>query len=374
MSARMGLRDRTVWVFLLLASACDNGEGPQTVGQLLLSPPWTSIEVGDSITGDTVRATFVNAAGVVVPAHSVAWSSSDNRVARIDPTGLIHAVRVGAVTIRGTVDDDVADQSITITDPALIGAGDIGTCQSTNDEATALLLDSLAGTVFTAGDNDYSDATPAPAYGVCFDSTWGRHRPRIRPAPGEDDRRNNTLAAYLGYFGAAAHPPTGYYSYDLGAWHIVVLNATPAVDSAQLNWLRADLAAHPARCALAIAHRPRFSSGNAGSAPGQAAVFQALYDAGVELLVSGNDHDYERFAPQAPDQTPDPDSGVVQFVVGTGGKSHGGINLPLELNSVAQNADTYGVLRLVLHPASYDWRFFPVRGRTFTDAGNADCH
>jgi len=103
-------------------------------------------------------------------------------------------------------------------------------------------------------------------------------------------------------------------------------------------------------------------------------VFQALYDAGVELLVSGNDHDYERFAPQAPDQTPDPDSGVVQFVVGTGGKSHGSINLPLEPNSVTQNADSYGVLRLVLHPTSYDWRFFPVRGRTFSDAGSADCH
>ncbi|HEY7686556.1 MAG TPA: hypothetical protein VH833_10665, partial [Gemmatimonadales bacterium] len=142
----------------------------------------------------------------------------------------------------------------------------------------------------------------------------------------------------------------------------------------QLAWLVADLAANPALCTVAIAHRPRFSSGNAHSAGSQGPVFQALHDAGAELLVSGNDHDYERFAPQAPNQTPDPDSGVVQFVVGTGGKSHGAINLPLEPNSVAQNADTYGVLRLVLHPASYDWRFFPVRGRTFTDAGSADCH
>ena len=370
----MGLCARTVLVSLVTTVACSNDEGPQSVAHLMLSPPWTSIEVGDSIIGDTVRAAFVNEAGVVVPANSVAWSSTNTGVARIDATGLIQAVGVGAVTIRGTVADDVAEQLITITDPVLVGTGDIGTCQSTNDEATALLLDSLAGLVFTAGDNDYSDATPAPTYGICFDSTWGRHLPRIRPTPGEDDRRNNSLDEYLAYFGAAAHPPTGYYSYDLGAWHIVVLNATPAVDPAQLSWLIADLAANAAPCTVTIAHRPRFSSGNAGSAGIQGAVFQALYDAGVELLVSGNDHDYERFSPQAPDQTPDPDSGVVQFVVGSGGKSHGSINLPLELNSVVQNADTYGVLRLVLHPTSYDWRFFPVRGRTFTDAGSADCH
>ena len=374
MSARLRLSARTVLVSLLTTVACSNDEGPQPAAHLMLTPPWTAIEVGDSIIGDTVRATFVNEAGVVVPAGSVAWSSTDNSVARIDPTGRIHAVRVGAVTIRGTVDDDVAEQPITVTDPELVGTGDICTCQSTNDEATALLLDSITGTVFTAGDNDYADATPAPAYGVCFDSTWGRHLPRIRPSPGEDDRRNNTLDDYLDYFGAAAYPPTGYYSYDLGAWHVVVLNATPAVDPAQLSWLVADLAANVALCTVAIAHRPRFSSGNAGSAATQGAVFQALYDAEVELLVSGNDHDYERFAPQAPDQTPDPDSGVVQFVVGTGGKSHGSINLPLEPNSVVQNADTYGVLRLVLHPASYDWRFFPVRGLTFTDGGSADCH
>ena len=126
-----------------------------------------------------------------------------------------------------------------------------------------------------------------------------------------------------------------------------MLNTTPTADTAQLRWLEEDLADHPALCTLAITHRPRFSSGNTGSSPVQGAVFQRLYDAGVEILLSGNDHDYERFAPQAPDQTPDP-AGVVQFVVGTGGKSHGRINLPLAPNSVAQNDDTYGLLRLVL--------------------------
>ena len=357
-----------------IGAACGDGSGPQAVARLALSPPWTSIEVGDSIIGDTLRVAFVNATGSVVRADSVTWSSSDPSVADIDATGRVHGRRVGVITIQGAVGTTAASQRIAVTDPVLVGAGDMGTCLPPNNRLTARLLDSLSGTVFTAGDNDYSDATPAPQYGVCFDSTWSRHKRRVRPAPGDDDLRDSSLDDYFDYFGAPAHGPTGYYSYDLGAWHIVVLNTAVAVDSTQARWLRADLAAHPALCTLAVSHRPRFSSGNAGSSSGQAVFFQALYDAGAELILDGNDHDYERFAPQAPDQTPDPDSGLVEIVVGTGGKSHGRINLPLELNSLAQNADTYGVLRLELHAASYDWKFFPVAGKTFTDAGSAACH
>jgi Big-like domain-containing protein len=357
----------------LLALACSNGTSPQ-LGRLVLTPPWTTIELNGSVANDTVRASLLDARGVPVRSDSVAWSSSDPTVVRISASGQVRAVGIGRATVRGTLGTMIAEQPITVSDPIFVGAGDIATCLSTKDETTAQLLDTLAGTVFTAGDNDYSDGTPPPSYGVCFDSTWGRHRARLHPAPGEDDRRDNTLDDYYAYFGAAAHPPTGAYSYDLGAWHVVVLNATPAVDTAELSWLRGDLTAHPTLCALVIAHRPRFSSGNTGSSRGMGAVFQTLYDHGVELLLSGNDHDYERFAPQAPDQTVDSAAGVLQLVVGTGGKSHGGINLPLERNSLAQNADTYGVLRLVLHPTSYDWRFVPVPGRTFSDAGQRPCH
>jgi hypothetical protein len=363
---------RIVWTGMLvlaLGLACGSGTAPGPGGRLLLSPPWRSIEAGDSITGDSVRLTLVTDSGVVVPADSVTWSSSNTAVATVSATGLVLGRRAGAATIQGVGANASASVRITVTDPVLIGAGDMGTCLSTNDEATARLLDSASGTVFTAGDNDYVDATPPPAYGVCFDSTWGRHKWRIRPAAGDDD----SLSGYFSYFGAAAHGPKGYYSYDLGTWHVVVLNTAVPVDSTQIQWLRADLAAHPKLCALAISHRPRFSSGNSGSSTGQRAFFQALYDGGVELVLDGNDHDYERFAAQAPDQTPDP-HGVVEIVVGTGGKSHGRINLPLEANSVVQNADTYGVLRLVLHAASYDWRFIPVAGRTFTDAGTGTCH
>ena len=367
---------RRVFIALLTAGAgaCAETAAPVGGGRIALSPPWTSIVVNDTVSGSTtVQARLLTESGDTAPAGAVTWSSSNTAIFRVDAAGVVRSVAPGAATLQGSFDGVEAERSITVTPPVLVGTGDIGSCLAIRDDETGRMLDSIAGVVFTTGDNDYSDATPAPAYGVCYPSSWARHLPRTRPAPGEDDVRNGTLSDYYGFFGAAAAPPRGYYSYDLGTWHIVVLNTTPTADTTQLRWLEDDLADHPALCTLAITHRPRFSSGNTGSAPVQGAVFQRLYDAGVEILLSGNDHDYERFAPQAPDQTPDPD-GVVQFVVGTGGKSHGAINVPLEANSVAQNDDTYGVLRLVLRPGSYDWRFIPTPDRTFTDAGSATCH
>ena len=353
-------------------AACQSGgepPPPPPVGRLTASPPWLSIEAGDTITGDTMRLTLLTGSGVPVPAGSITWSSSNAGVAQVGSTGLVRGLHPGTATIHAVAAAAQASVQITVTDPVLVGAGDMGTCTSTNDEATARLLDSVAGTVFTAGDNDYVDATPPPAYGMCFDSTWGRHKWRVRPAAGDDD----SVSGYFSYFGAAAHGPKGYYSYDLGTWHVIVLNSAVAVDSAQAQWLRADLAAHPALCTVAISHRPLFSSGNSGNSPGQSVYFQALDDAGAELILDGNDHDYERFAGQRADATPDPD-GPVEIVVGSGGKSHGRINLPLATNSVVQDADTYGVLRLELHAAGYDWRFTPVAGRTFTDSGSGTCH
>ncbi len=373
---RSRYRGRRVLIAVLTAgaAACADAAAPVAGGRLVLSPPWTSLVVDDTVSGSTtVQARFITASGDTAPAGSVTWSSSNTGVFRVDAAGVVRSVAPGEAILRGSSDGMIAEQSITVTPPVLVGTGDIGSCLAVRDDETGRMLDSIAGVVFTVGDNDYSDATPAPAYGVCYPSSWARHLPRTRPAPGEDDVRNGTLNDYYGFFGAAAAPPLGYYSYDLGTWHIVVLNTTPTADTAQLRWLEDDLADHPALCTLAITHRPRFSSGNTGSAPIQGAVFQRLYDAGVEILLSGNDHDYERFAPQAPDQTADPD-GVVQFVVGTGGKSHGTINFPLEANSVAHNDDTYGVLRLVLRPGGYDWRFIPTPDRTFTDAGSATCH
>lgn len=355
-------------------AGCSDSQGPGSSAHLVLAPPWTSIVVNDTVSGGTsVRAIYLDARGDTVPANQVAWTSTNTAAARIDAAGVVRSVAEGVAVIEGTFDGFTARQEITVTPPVLIGAGDIGSCVSNRDSVTGRLLDSIAGVIFTTGDNDYSDATPPPAYGVCFEGAWGQHKARVRPAPGEDDLRNASLDDYFTYFGAAARPPLGYYSYDLGTWHVVVLNTSPTADPTQLDWLRDDLAAHPNLCTVAITHRPRFSSGNTGSSTAQAAVFQALADADVELLLSGNDHDYERFAPQAPDQTPDP-NGVVQIVVGTGGKSHGRINVPVVANSLVQNDDTYGVLRLTLRATGYDWKFVPVPGRTFTDSGSASCH
>ncbi len=359
---------------LLWLAACSDSQAPGPSAHLALTPPWTAIVVGDTISGGTsMRAKFVDEHGDTVAANRVTWSSTNTAAAQIDAAGLVRSVAEGTTTIEGTYAGVTARQPITVTPPVLVGAGDIGSCISNRDSITGRLLDSIAGVVFTAGDNDYSDSDPPPPYGVCFQTAWGQHKARVRPAPGEDDERNGSLNDYYAYFGAAAHGPLGYHSFELGTWHVVVLNTSPTADAAQLSWLQADLDAHPTLCTVVINHRPRFSSGNTGSSTAQAPLFAILADAGVELLLSGNDHDYERFAPQDPDQSPNP-TGVTQFVVGTGGKSHGRINQPLETNSVVQNDDTYGVLRLTLRATGYDWKFVPVPGRTFTDSGSASCH
>lgn len=265
------------------------------------------------------------------------------------------------------------------TDPVLVGAGDIAGCGGTGAGETARLLDGLAGTVVTLGDNAYERGSAAD-YAGCYDPTWGRHRARTRPAIGNHEYNTRDAAAYFAYFGAAAGPSDrGYYSYDLGAWHVVVLNSNCdrvggcAVGSTQETWLRADITAHPAACTLAYWHHPRFSSGPHGSDPATVPLWRALYDAGADVVLNGHDHDYERFAPQDPDGAPDPARGIREFVVGTGGKSHYAIEAPLA-NSEVRDDDTYGLLAVTLHPSGYDWAFIPVAGTSFTDAGSAPCH
>jgi acid phosphatase type 7 len=264
-------------------------------------------------------------------------------------------------------------------DPVLIGAGDIASCNSTGDEATAALLDNIAGTVITLGDNVYDSGTPAE-FTNCYDPSWGRAKARTRPAVGNHEYLTSGAAGYFGYFGAAAGDSrTGYYSYDLGTWHIIVINSNCSkvggcqAGSSQEQWLRADLAAHPASCTLAYWHHPRFSSGEHGNATALQPIWQALYDANADVVLNGHDHNYERFAPQNPSGTLDRARGIRQFVVGTGGKSHYQITAPIT-NSEIYNDSTFGVLKLTLHPTSYDWEFIPESGKTFSDTGNADCH
>ncbi len=267
-------------------------------------------------------------------------------------------------------------------DAVLVGAGDIATCgELAGAEATAELIDKVPGTVVAVGDLAYPDGSDEQ-FADCYGPTWGRFKQRTRPASGNHEYHSDGASGYVRYFGAAAGDPTkGYYSYDLGAWHIVVLNSECAMvggcdaASAQVQWLRQDLAQHPATCTLAYFHKPLFSSGVAhGNDPTMKPLWQALYDAGADVVIGGHDHHYERFAPQDPEGRADARRGLREFVVGTGGKTTHRLLAAPQPNSEARNADTFGVLKLILHANSYEWSFLPEAGKTFTDSGHGTCH
>jgi hypothetical protein len=262
----------------------------------------------------------------------------------------------------------------------LVGAGDIADCRDLSGaEATAKLLDKIPGTVMAVGDLAYPDGSKENF--ECYDKTWGRAKSRTRPAPGNHEFHSSGATPYFEYFGAAAgDPKNGYYSYELGTWHIIVLNSECKdvggceSGSPQEKWLRADLAAHPAACTLAYWHKPLFSSGNAhGNDPIVSPLWQALYKAHADVVVNGHDHDYERFGPQNSDGGADAARGIREFVVGTGGKNHRPFVTP-KPNSEIRNADAFGVLKLTLKAKLYDWEFIPEAGKSFTDSGSGNCH
>jgi hypothetical protein len=263
-------------------------------------------------------------------------------------------------------------------DPVLVGAGDIAWCGGSGDSSTAALIRSIPGTVFDAGDNAYEYGSPWD-YGNCYGPTWGAFKSRTRPAPGNHDYETAGARGYFGYFGARAGTAgKGYYAYNLGTWRVYVLNSNCwAVGgcqrgSAQEVWLRRDLAAYPHRCVLAYWHHPLFSSGLHGNQTAVRAFWDDLYAARAEVVINGHDHDYERFAAQTPWGSLS-SVGIREFVVGTGGRSHYAFGT-IRAHSQVRNSTTFGVLKLTLHATSYDWRFVPVAGRTFTDSGSGSCH
>jgi hypothetical protein len=260
--------------------------------------------------------------------------------------------------------------------PVLVGAGDIAACDSSGDEATAALLEDVAGTVFTTGDNVYELGTPVE-FQSCYDPTWGRHKHRTRPSLGNHDYGTPGAAGYFAYFGAAAGPPgLGYYSYDQAGWHIVVLDSNRQIlldDPVQQSWLRQDLADHPARCTLAYWHHARFSSGtNHGSDARIQDFWEILYEFGADVVIVGHEHNYERFAPQTPRGTLDVGRGLRQFVVGTGGRSLYPFGSPIAHSEFRYNAD-FGVVKLVLQPGAFTWEFINTT-RTVIDRGRGECH
>lgn len=261
------------------------------------------------------------------------------------------------------------------TTPAvLVGAGDIAVCGSPGTAATARLLDETPGVVFTTGDNAYPAGT-ADEFERCYDPFWGRHRSRTRPTPGNHDYVQPGAGPYFDYFGDNAGPRgAGYYAYSVGRWRLYALNSNIDIGpgSEQLRWLEAKLGRDTARCSLAYWHHPLFSSGPHGDNRELYAVWRLLYDAGVDVVLNGHDHAYERYAPQDPDGHPDPLRGIRQFVVGTGGADLyvGGPPRPTsELRHLG-----WGVLKLTLEEAGYRWEFLSVPGDTFRDSGSGPCH
>ena len=258
-------------------------------------------------------------------------------------------------------------------DEIFVGAGDIAGCGTGDAEATAKLLDQIPGTVFTLGDN-VQNAGSDSEYANCFEPAWGRHRSRMLATVGNHDWFGGNGRPYFSYFGASAGPAgAGYYSQTVGAWHVLSLNSEIAAGpgSPQYEWLKADLAASSEACAIAMWHRPLFSSGPSDNASHMRDIWRLLKQYGADVVLSGHNHMYERFAPQDADGGADP-RGPREFVVGTGGyslyrRSHS------QANSEVLDTDTWGVLKLTLKSASYTWEFVPVAGKSFRDSGAGSC-
>ncbi|HEX7122534.1 MAG TPA: Ig-like domain-containing protein [Gemmatimonadaceae bacterium] len=256
----------------------------------------------------------------------------------------------------------------------LVGAGNIARCGSSHDEATAQLLEKIPGTIFTTGDNVYSDGSYSE-FRNCFGSSWGRFKDRIRPAVGDTEYDQQDASGYFAYFGSrAGKKGEGYYSYDAGEWHVVVLNSQidMSANSRQVQWLRADLAASSKPCTIAIWHYPRFSSYSTHNRTSVKPLWDALYEHGAEIVVNGHYRFYERSAPQTPDGKADP-AGIRQFIVGTGGTGTNPFDTAMP-NSEVRKSGVYGVLKLTLGPGSYNWEFISAGGSSFTDTGSGLCN
>ena len=267
----------------------------------------------------------------------------------------------------------------------LVGAGDIASCKNPEGaRATAKLIEQIPGTVFTAGDLAYEKGS-AEDFKNCYDPAWGRFKDRTRPALGNHEYVDPTASGYFRYWGTQAGPlGKGYYSYDLGDWHIVVLNTNCAAKdlggcaagSPQETWLKEDLAKHPKACFLAYGHHALFSSGvfqRHAVHPELKQLWEDLYGARADLVIAGHEHSYERFAPQDPAGNADPVHGIREIVAGTGGRSHDLLGLATP-NSEVRDWDTFGVLKLTLSAGKYAWEFIAEEGKSFHDSGSGVCH
>jgi hypothetical protein len=313
-----------------------------------------------NLTGATTyhaRVVVVSSAGSAASADSVFTTVADSQTVRVAAAGDI-ACDPTSLAFNG-------------------GAGTATECQQT--AVSDAILAGAYNAVLPLGDLQYENGT-ASAFAGSYNPSWGRFKTITHPAIGNHEYGTPTLA-YFQYFGAAAGDPAkGYYSYDLGSWHVIVINSNCLhvggcnIGSPQETWVRADLAAHPARCTLAYFHHPRFSSGQAGDAVEMSAIWSDLVGSGTELVLTGHDHEYERFAPQDGSGGRDDAHGTREVVVGTGGRNHMTFKAAIKPNSEVRNNTSFGFLALSLGPGSYAWRFVSVPPGGFSDSGSASCH
>jgi hypothetical protein len=303
-----------------------------------------------------------------------------NAVSAGKQASLVLTTKAGVLRFRSRETDFGPRLELRLRPPAtLLAAGDIADCGTAKDAETAALAEFPPdGTVAALGDLAYESGTP-DEFNNCYHPTWGRFKDRTRPSPGNHEYATPGAAGYFAYWGAVAgNPGQGWYSYDLGGWHLVSLNSNCGpvggchAGSPQEAWLRADLAAHSNRCTAAYWHHPLFSGTPGTQSAGMRPLWQALYDANADLVLVGHAHNYQRFAAQNPLGAADSARGLREFVVGTGGRFLHPVGPTANLE--VMNASTWGVLKLTLRPRSYDWQFLPIAGQSFTDSGSQACH
>lgn len=354
-------------------------------------PPAPVAVVGGPYTSTTGVVTF-DGSGSSDPGGSALtynWNFGDNTTGtgqkpshtyQTDGTFNVSLTVTNAASVSSAPSTTTANVARAQAGEVLVGAGNIATCGSNNDQKTALLIDAIPGTVFTLGDNVFEGGT-ADEYANCYAPTWGRFLTRTRPVLGNHDYANGSSNAEgsFSYFGDRfpGPPGLGYYSYDLGSWHVIVLNdkGDAKIDAAQMQWLNDDLNAHTNQCTIAMWHVPAFLSSNLAGwtvNPSYRPLWNVLYAKGVDVAVNGQQHNYERMAPMTPAGDVDQANGIRQFNVGTGGESVDVFSV-IHPNSQTRAA-VYGVLKLTLKPGSYDWQFVPVAGESYTDSGSGSCH
>jgi hypothetical protein len=337
--------------------------------------PQLVLTINSSVTATPTKNTVPTATATHISAPTSTFTPTRTPASNSTPTKTPTRTATSISAPTSTPTPTVATGSVTV-----LAAGDIANCNTTGDIATAAIINGIPGAaVLALGDEAYPDGT-ATDFANCYNPTWGTFKNRTHPTTGNHEYLTSGATGYFNYYGSVAgDPKKGYYSFNLGAWHIIAINSNCVQvggcnsGNPQEVWLRGDLAANSAKCTLAFWHHPRFSSGENGNDTHMQTIWADLYNGGAEIVLSGHDHDYERFTPMNASGKVDNAKGIREFVVGTGGSNHTSI-ISVKPNSVIRNASTFGVLQLTLNATSYNWQFLPISGNTFTDSGSGTCH